>query len=169
VLVLRSLNLQTDAVHIRPATPHDVPLVLRLIRGLAEYERMLDRVTATEEQLAGDLFGERPYCEVVIAEAGGSPTGFALFYLNYSTFRARPGLYLEDLFVLPAYRGRGHGRALLAHLAGIAVARGYGMVEWQVLDWNEPSIGFYRRLGAVLMDEWTTCRLDGEALTRLAG
>src|SRR5262249_984847 len=154
---------------IRPATPEDVPLVLRFIRGLAEYERMLDRVTATEAALEEHLFGPQPYCDVLIAEDGDGPAGFALYFFNYSTFLASPGLYLEDLFVVPERRGSGIGRALLARLARVAVERGCGRLQWQVLNWNEPAIGFYKRLGANLMDDWTTCRLEGEALTRLAG
>ncbi len=157
------------ALTIRPATPADVPLVLRFIRGLAEYERMLDRVTATEAALAEHIFGAHPYCEVLIAEDADGPAGFALYFFNYSTFLASPGLYLEDLFVLPERRGTGIGRALLARLARVAVERGCGRVQWQVLKWNEPAIGFYKRLGANLMDDWTTCRLEGEALQQLAG
>lgn len=155
-------------VTIRSATPDDVALVLRFIRGLAEYERLLDQVEATEEALREHLFGPRPYGEVIIAEDAGEPAGFALFFFNYSTFLAKPGIYLEDLFVLPERRGQGIGKALLVRLAQIAVERGCGRVQWQVLDWNEPSIGFYKSLGAGLMDEWTTCRLTGDALLQLA-
>lgn len=153
---------------IRPATADDAPLVLRLIRGLAEYERLLDECVATEDDVRATLFGSRPQAEVVIAEWEGEPAGFALFFHNYSTFLARRGLYLEDLFVFPAFRGRGIGRALLAHLAALAVERGCGRFEWAVLDWNAPAIGFYRSLGAVPMDEWTVMRVTGDALTRLA-
>src|SRR5215212_1419037 len=154
---------------IRPATPADLSLILSFIRGLAEYERLLDECVATENRLREHLFGARPYCEVVIAEDAEGPAGFALFFHNYSTFLAKPGIYLEDLFVRPERRGRGFGKALLAHLARVAVERGCGRLEWSVLDWNEPSIGFYRSLGARLMDQWTMCRLSGEALKELAG
>jgi len=155
--------------HIRPATEADVPLVVRFIRGLAEYERLLHECTATEERVRASLFGPRPDAEVVIAEVDGAPAGFALFFHNYSTFLAQRGLYLEDLFVRPAMRGLGVGRALLAHLARVAIARECGRLEWSVLDWNEPAIRFYRSLGAVPMDEWTVQRVTGEALRRLAG
>jgi GNAT superfamily N-acetyltransferase len=153
---------------IRAATEQDVSLILSFIRQLAEYERLLDAVKATEETLRATLFGARPVGEVLIAEDGGTPVGFALFFQNYSTFLAQPGLYLEDLFVIPAARGRGVGRLLLEHLAQIAIDRGYGRVEWAVLDWNAPAIGFYRRVGAVPMQDWTIMRLTGESLTRLA-
>ena len=153
---------------LRPATVADVALVLAFIRDLAEYERLAHEVVATEPLLRETLFGERPGAEVVIAELDGEPVGFALFFHNFSTFLGRPGLYLEDLFVRPAARGHGVGRALLARLAAIAVARGCGRFEWAVLDWNEPAIGFYRRLGAVPLDDWTVQRVTGEALHRLA-
>ncbi|SRR5579885_2965129 len=152
---------------IRPAAPADVPTVARLIRALAEYERLADRVALDEARLRDHLFGPRPYVEALIAEDAGTPVGFALFFHNYSTFLARPGLYLEDLFVLPEYRGRGHGKALLVALAKLAAERGCGRLEWAVLDWNEPAIGFYKSLGAVPMDDWTVYRLDGDALERL--
>ena len=155
-------------LHLRAATVADVPTILHLIRGLAEYERLLDECVATEAQLHATLFGEHPQAEVVIAEWEGEPAGFALFLHNYSTFLARRGLYLEDLFVLPAHRGHGIGRALLVHLARLAVERGCGRFEWSVLDWNAPAIGFYRALGAVPMDDWTIMRVTGEALDRLA-
>jgi GNAT superfamily N-acetyltransferase len=153
---------------IEPAAPADVPLILRLIRELADYERLMHVVTATEDDLATTLFGEHPGAEVRIARWKGEPAGFALFFPNYSTFLGKPGLYLEDLFVRPAYRGHGIGRALLGELARIAVARGYGRVEWAVLDWNEPAIGFYRKLGAEPMDDWTVFRLAGGALAALS-
>jgi GNAT superfamily N-acetyltransferase len=153
---------------LRPATPGDVPAILALIRGLAEYERLAHEVEADEARLADTLFGARPAAEVVIAEADGGAVGFALFFHSYSTFLARPGLYLEDLFVVPAHRGRGIGRALMVHLAKLALARGCGRFEWSVLDWNAPAIGFYRSLGAVGMDAWTVQRLAGDALERLA-
>jgi GNAT superfamily N-acetyltransferase len=153
---------------IRPATERDVPLILSFIRQLAEYERLLDAVKATEEALRATLFGPKPVGEVLIAEDGGTPVGFALFFQNYSTFLAQPGLYLEDLFVIPAARGRGIGKLLLEHLSQVAIDRGYGRVEWAVLDWNAPAIGFYRRIGAIPMQDWTIMRLTGDALTRLA-
>jgi GNAT superfamily N-acetyltransferase len=153
---------------IRPAAADDVPLILRFIRELAEYERLLHEVVATEDVLRGTLFGPHPYAEVAIAEVDGEPAGFALFFHNFSTFLGRPGIYLEDLYVRPALRGRGVGRALLRHLARLAVERRCGRLEWWVLDWNEPAIRFYRSLGAVAMDEWTVFRVAGEALDRLA-
>jgi GNAT superfamily N-acetyltransferase len=144
---------------IRPAREGDVPVILSLIRGLAEYERMADQVAATEDGLRATLFGPRPSAEVVIAEDAGTPIGFALFFHNYSTFRGKPGLYLEDLFVVPERRGQGVGRRLLLHLKDLAVARGCGRMEWSVLSWNEPAVGFYRKLGAEVMDEWRICRI----------
>lgn len=157
--------------HIRvvEAAEADVPAILAMIRGLAEYEKLLHMVAATEEQLRKTLFGEKPGAEVLLAWLDSECVGFALFFPNYSTFLARPGLYLEDLFVKPHARGKGAGAALLRELARIAIRRGCGRIEWAVLDWNEPSIAFYRRLGAVPMDEWTTYRLTGEALQELAG
>lgn len=157
------------SVTIRSAAADDAPLVLRFIRGLAEYERLPHECVATEADLRETLFGPRPQAEVLIAEADGEPAGFALFFHNYSTFLARRGLYLEDLFVLPEARGRGVGRALLARLAHIARERGCGRFEWSVLDWNESAIGFYRSLGAEPMSEWTVYRVTGAALERLAG
>ena len=153
---------------IREATIDDVPLILTFIKELAEYERLLHEVVATEESLREALFGERRAAEVVIGEHGGAPAGFALFFHNFSTFVGRPGLYLEDLYVRPAQRGKGFGRALLTHLARLAKRRGCGRLEWAVLDWNEPAIRFYRSLGAVAMDEWTVYRVAGDALDRLA-
>jgi GNAT superfamily N-acetyltransferase len=158
----------TTSITIRSATERDVPLILSFIRQLAEYERLLDAVKATEEALRSTLFGPKPVGEVLIAEDGGTPVGFALFFQNYSTFLAQPGLYLEDLFVIPAARGRGVGRLLLERLSQIAIDRNYGRVEWAVLDWNAPAIGFYRRIGAVPMSDWTIMRLTGDALSRLA-
>lgn len=155
-------------ITIRAAIEADLALILRFVRGLAEYERLLDECVATEAQLREHLFGPRPYAEVLIAEQAGEPVGFALYFFNYSTFLAQPGLYLEDIFVLPERRRLGAGRALLRRLAQTAVAHGCGRLEWSVLDWNEPAINFYRGLGARLMDEWTTCRLDSQALRRLA-
>ncbi|MFT3897677.1 MAG: GNAT family N-acetyltransferase [Thermomonas sp.] len=155
-------------VTIRPATADDVALIAQLIRELAEYERLADAAVATEAGLREQLFGERPAAEVLIAEADGEPAGFALFFHNFSTFLGKRGLYLEDLFVRPAFRGLGLGKHLMAALARIAVQRDCGRFEWSVLDWNEPSIAFYRRLGAVGMDEWTVQRLEGDALHALA-
>lgn len=152
----------------RPGTVEDVPLILRFIRALAEYERLSHELEATEELLRETLFGERKVAEVLFAVVDGVEAGFALFFHNYSTFLGRPGLYLEDLFVLPEYRGRGVGKALLQELARVALQRGCGRFEWWVLDWNEPSIEFYRRAGAVPMDEWTVFRLAGEPLRALA-
>ena len=154
---------------IRDATIDDVPLILRFIRDLAEYEHLLDRVVATEERVRETLFGPRRYAEAIIGEEDGVPAGFALFFHNYSTFLARPGIYLEDLFVSPHARGRGYGKALLARLAQIAVERDCGRVEWAVLEWNAPSIAFYRSLGAVCLDDWRIFRLTGDSLDRLAG
>ena len=155
-------------VTIRPATDDDVALIAQLIRDLAEYERLADAAVATEAGLREQLFGERPAAEVLVAEADGEPAGFALFFHTFSTFLGKRGLYLEDLFVRPAFRGLGLGKHLMAALARIAVQRDCGRFEWSVLDWNEPSIAFYRRLGAVGMDEWTVQRLQGDALHALA-
>ncbi len=158
------------ALTIRPADRRDVPLVLQLTRELAEYERMAEACVTSEALIAEALFGPHPAAEVIIAErADGTPVGFALFFHNFSTFLGRRGLYLEDLFVRPEFRGIGAGRALLAELARIARARECGRMEWSVLDWNELAIGFYRSIGAELMDEWTTCRLDERAIATLAG
>ncbi len=152
----------------RFGTVADVPIILRFIRALADYERLAHEVEATEERLRETLFGPRPYAEVVFAIEDDGEVGFALFFHNYSTFLSRPGLYLEDLFVLPESRGKGVGKGLLKRLAQIAIERGCGRFEWWVLDWNEPSIEFYRRQGAVAMDEWTVFRVAGEALESLA-
>lgn len=151
---------------LRAATPADVPVILGFIRELAAYEKLLHEVTATEEALQRTLFGVPPAAHVVLAEADGRPAGFALYFFNYSTFLARPGLYLEDLFVRPESRGAGVGRALLLHLARLANARGCGRMEWAVLDWNEPAKGFYRKLGAVPLDDWRVMRLTGGALAQ---
>ena len=158
-----------DAVTIRPARPEDVPTIVALIGALAEYERLAADCHANADALSAHLFGARPYAEVLIAEAGQTPAGFALFFHNYSTFLTKPGIYLEDLFVKPEFRGRGVGRDLLSELARVAVARGCGRLEWSVLKWNEPAIGFYEKLGAVAMEEWQVFRLAGEALVRLGG
>ncbi|MBD0355922.1 MAG: GNAT family N-acetyltransferase [Rubrobacter sp.] len=153
---------------IRPATEDDVPIILSLIRELAEYERLSHEVVATEGLLRESLFGERRGAEVLIACCKGAPAGFALFFHSFSTFLGRPGIYLEDLYVKPKFRGRGIGRALLAHLARLAKERGCGRLEWAVLDWNEPAIKLYKSIGAVPMDEWTVYRVTGEALETLA-
>ncbi|HIK45473.1 MAG TPA: GNAT family N-acetyltransferase [Leptolyngbyaceae cyanobacterium M65_K2018_010] len=152
------------AVTLRPATPGDVPVLMRLIQALAEYERLSHEVTGSAEDLERFLFSDRPYAEAVIAEVEGTAAGMALYFFNFSTFLMRPGLYLEDLFVLPAYRRRGIGQALLVHLGKLALARGCGRFEWSVLDWNSPAIEFYQRMGAELKPEWQLCRVTGEAL-----
>ncbi|MDB6089360.1 MAG: N-acetyltransferase [Gammaproteobacteria bacterium] len=159
----------TDTVTIRPATEHDVPVILAFIRDLAQYERLEHEVVATEAGLRNALFGPRPYAEVAFACIAAEPVGFALFFHNFSTFLGRPGIYLEDLFVRPDARGRGIGKRLLVWLAHTAVERGCGRLEWAVLDWNEPAISFYRNLGATLKSEWQMFRLTGAALTDLAG
>jgi GNAT superfamily N-acetyltransferase len=156
------------ALRIERATERDVPLILELINGLAVYEKLAHEVTATEAGLRETLFGARPAAEVIIAYAGETPAGFALFFPNYSTFLGKPGLYLEDLFVRPEYRGQGLGVALMKRLAAIALERGCGRFEWSVLDWNEPAIGFYKGLCARLMDGWSIVRMTGDALTKLA-
>lgn len=152
---------------IRPAEAADVPVIAELIRGLATFEKLDDQVSMTEERLAENLFGQHRYAETLLAEDDGTPVGFALFFHNFSTFLGLPGVYLEDLFVIPEYRGRGIGRALLRELARLAVERGCGRLEWSVLDWNSDAIGFYERLGARPNSEWTVYRLRGEALTSL--
>ena len=154
---------------IVPARVEDVPAILRFIRELAAYEKLAHEVTASEAELRESLFGQHPYAEALIARAGAEPVGFALFFHNFSTFKARPGLYLEDIYVVPAWRGRGIGLRLLARLARLAVERRCARMEWWVLDWNEPSIKLYRDLGAVAMSDWTVQRLTGGALTDLAG
>lgn len=154
---------------LRFATVDDVPRILELIRALADYERLAGEVVADEAGLAATLFGPRRFAEVVIAEHEGAPAGFALFFHNYSTFLGRPGIYLEDLFVRPELRGRGIGATLLAFLARLAVERGCGRLEWSVLDWNEPAIRFYERLGARAMSDWTVYRVAGAELAALAG
>jgi len=153
---------------IRPAVPDDVPLILQLIRDLAEYEKLSHEVSATEALLHEYLFGPRRVAESLIAELDNQPVGFALFFHNFSTFLGRPGIYVEDIFVRPASRGRGVGRELLRHIARLAVERNCGRLEWSVLDWNEPAIGFYRKLGAKPMDEWTVFRVTGPAMEKLA-
>jgi GNAT superfamily N-acetyltransferase len=158
----------SDTVRIRSAAPADAALILSLIRELAEYEKMLDQVTATEADLGTALFGPHPSAECVIAELDGAPAGFALFFHNFSTFLGKPGIYLEDLYVKPALRGKGVGKRLLAHLAALTLSRGCERFEWAVLDWNEPAIRFYKSLGARMMESWKINRLSGEALHKLA-
>ncbi len=154
---------------LRPAEESDLATIIELIHGLAEYEREPDAVRLDPEELRRHLFGARPSAEVLLAETeSGESAGFALFFHNFSTWEGKPGIHLEDLFVRPEFRGQGHGRALLVAVARIAAERGCARFEWAVLDWNEPAIAFYRRLGAVALDEWTTYRVDGEALERLA-
>jgi GNAT superfamily N-acetyltransferase len=160
---------KTRSLHIDPASEADTPLILSFIKGLAEYERLAHTVAATEESLRESLFGVRRFAEVVIARLDDQPAGFALFFHNFSTFAGKSGLYLEDLFVLPEYRGKGIGKALLIHLAKLAVERKCGRFEWVVLDWNSPAIEFYKSLGAVPLDDWRQFRLSGESLNKLAG
>jgi GNAT superfamily N-acetyltransferase len=162
------MRAMTAGLVLREAATDDVPLIVRFIRELAEYERLPHECVATEESVRDTLFGQRRYAEVVIAEADGRPAGLALFFHSYSTFLARPGIYLEDLYVSPEMRGRGIGKALLAHLAALAVVRGCGRLEWAVLNWNESAIRFYRSLGAKPQDEWSVYRVTGETLEALA-
>lgn len=157
------------SITIRAAEPADTAAILGFVRELAAFERAADAVVATEPMLAEALFGQRPAAETVIAERGGQPVGFALFFANFSTWTGRRGLYLEDLYVTPAARGAGVGKALLIHLAGIARDRGWARFEWSVLDWNTPAVEFYRAMGAQAMDEWTVQRVSGAALEKLAG
>jgi GNAT superfamily N-acetyltransferase len=162
------MNTAGRNLQIRNATETDVPLILSLIQDLATYERAPNDVSATEEQLRKVLFGEKRSAEVLLGFEKETPVGFAVFFHNFSTWLGRPGLYLEDLFVKPEMRGKGYGRALLVHLAKIARDRGCGRMEWAVLDWNEPAIQFYRKLGAAPLDEWTVFRLKADEITRLA-
>lgn len=159
--------MSTPTRLIRPAAVADVSEILRCIRALAEYEKLAHEVVADEKDLERTLFGDDPAAEVLLVEDGDAVAGFALFFTTYSTFLGRPGMYLEDLFVHPPYRGRGHGLALMRALARICAEREYGRFDWSVLDWNEPSIAFYRRLGARPLDDWTVYRLDGGALEEL--
>lgn len=154
----------TAPFKIRPTIPADVPTLVRLIGALADYEQLSHEVVGSADDLAQHLFGPRPYAEAILAEVEGFAAGFALFFHNYSTFLMRPGLYLEDLFVLPEYRRRGIGRGLLIHVAQLAVERGCGRFEWNVLDWNAPAIAFYEQMGAELKPEWQLCRVAGAAL-----
>jgi GNAT superfamily N-acetyltransferase len=166
----RHMPQSRDAqIQIAPATPGDVPVLLQLIRGLAEYEKLTQEVTATADGLHAALFGPRPIAEAILARVSGTAVGFAVFFHNFSTFVGRPGIYLEDLFVLPEHRGKGIGKTLLLHVAALANERGCGRFEWAVLDWNKPAIEFYRGLGARAMDEWTIYRLSGEPLAKVAG
>ena len=160
--------VEKQEFQIRPATEADVPVLLRLIRSLAEYEKLSHEVVATEAALRVALFGARPSAEAVLGFAGGEPTGFAVFFQTFSTFLGVPGIYLEDIFIEPPWRGRGFGKRLMAHVAATAVARGCGRLEWAVLNWNEPAINFYRGMGAQPRDAWTVYRLDGAGLNRLA-
>jgi GNAT superfamily N-acetyltransferase len=153
-----------ENIRIVPAQVADIPVILRMIKALAEYEQLTHEVTATEQDLRQSLFGPRPAGEVVLAYNGDLPIGFALFFHNFSTFLGKQGLYLEDLFVVPEWRGRGVGKQLLAHVASIAESRQCGRLEWTVLDWNESAIAFYRRMGAHVLDEWRICRLTGHEL-----
>jgi len=154
---------------IRAAGPDDVPVLLEFIQGLAEYEKRGHEVTATVERLRESLFGERSVAEALLGLTDEEPVCFALFFHNFSTFLGRPGLYLEDLYVKPEFRGRGHGRAMISHLAALARERNCGRFEWSVLDWNKPAIGFYEKLGATVQPDWRICRVSGEALERLGG
>jgi GNAT superfamily N-acetyltransferase len=160
--------MKTENFAIRPATAADVPTILELIRALATYERAPNDVSATEDGLSKVLFAEKPAAEVLLAFENETAVGFAVFFHNFSTWLGRPGLYLEDLFVRPEDRGKGYGRALLIHLAKVARDRGCGRMEWAVLDWNEPAIQFYRKLGAKSMDEWTVFRLTRDGIAKLA-
>jgi GNAT superfamily N-acetyltransferase len=157
------------SISIRPAVEPDLDLIIGFVRGLAEYERLADEVRLDRDVLATHLFGSAPKAEVLIADLGGKPAGFALFFHNFSTFEGKPGIYLEDLFVNPDARGSGAGKALLAALAALALERGCARLEWSVLDWNAPAIDFYRALGAKSMDGWTINRVEGDALSTLAG
>lgn len=161
-------NATLASFHIRPAIREDAPRILQFIRALASYERLLDQMEATVEDLERDLFGERPCAEVLLACEGEEAVGYALFFHNYSTFLGKPGIYLEDLFVMPSFRGRGYGKALMVALAKLAVERGCGRFEWSVLDWNEPSIEFYKSLGAEIKSEWNLVRMTGDGLGNLA-
>ena len=153
---------------MRTATPADVPAIFELIQALAEYEKLSHAVTGSPELLKEHLFSERPFAEAIVAEYEGKVVGFGLFFHNYSTFLTRPGIYLEDLFVLPEYRGRGIGKKLITYLAGLAIERNCGRLEWSVLDWNAPAIAFYKGIGAQILDEWRICRVTGDSLSTLA-
>ncbi|PPS46157.1 GNAT family N-acetyltransferase [Chroococcidiopsis sp. TS-821] len=158
----------SSELNLRPATPNDVSVLFSLIQALAEYEKLSHAVTGSAEALREHLFSAQPYVEAIIAEVKGQAVGFALFFHNYSTFLTQPGIYLEDLFVLPEYRRQGIGKALIKYLAQLAVERGCGRLEWSVLDWNEPAIAFYRRMGAAVLPDWRICRVTGEAIASIA-
>ena len=155
-------------INIRPATPADVETLFELIQALAEYEKLSHAVVGNPANLRKHLFGDQPYAEAIVAEWEDQKAGFALFFHNYSTFLTKPGLYLEDLFVLPEYRQRGIGKAMLIYLAKLGLARGVGRFEWSVLDWNEPAIAFYQKMGAQILEDWRICRVSGEELCQLA-
>jgi GNAT superfamily N-acetyltransferase len=157
-----------NPVILRTAIPEDVPILFALIKALAEYEELSHAVTGNTVDLEQHLFGARPYAEAILAECEGQAVGFALFFYNYSTFLTQPGIYLEDLFVLPDYRRRGIGKLILTYLAQLAVERGCGRLEWSVLDWNEPAISFYQSMGATVLPDWRICRVTGGSLTQLA-
>ncbi len=166
--MLMKINTRIPEFVIHEATATDVPLILSFIKGLGEYEKLSHEVVATEEFLRENLFGENPKAEVILGYYQNEPVAFALFFHNFSTFLGRPGLYLEDLFVKPEYRGKGFGKVMLSYLARLTKERNCGRLEWSVLDWNEPALKFYRSIGSKLMDEWTVQRLDGDALEKLA-
>ncbi len=163
------IQTSIDGLQLRLAERTDVGQILQFITALADYEKLLDQVVATEQKLLDTLFGEQPYAEVVIAEYQQQPAGFALFFHNYSTFLAKPGIYLEDLFVLPELRGKGIGKALITYLAQLAVTRDCGRLEWSVLDWNQPAIDFYQSLGATMLHDWRINRVTGASLQQMAG
>jgi GNAT superfamily N-acetyltransferase len=163
------IQTSIDGLQLRLAERSDVSQILQFITALAEYEKLLDQVVATEQKLLDTLFGDKPYAEVVIAEYQHQPAGFALFFHNYSTFLAKPGIYLEDLFVLPELRGKGIGKALITYLAQLAVTRDCGRLEWSVLDWNQPAIDFYQSLGATMLHDWRINRVTGASLQQMAG
>ena len=162
------MTASSSLLQVRPARRDDIPTLFQLIQALADYEQLSHAVVGSTTALEAHLFGDRPYAEALIAEYAGHRVGFALFFYSYSTFLTQPGLYLEDLFVLPEYRGQGIGKALITHVAQIAVSRGCGRLEWSVLDWNQPAIAFYEKLGADVLPDWRTCRVTGLSLTNLA-
>ena len=159
----------TSSLTLRPSEPTDVQMLFCLIQALAEYEKLSHAVTGNPDALAEHLFGSKPCVEAIIVEQTRQPVGFALFFTNYSTFLTQPGIYLEDLFVLPEYRRQGIGKAILSYLAQLAIERGCGRLEWSVLDWNEPAIAFYRRMGASVLEDWRICRVSSDSLAQLAG
>lgn len=165
---MNQITVSPEPILLRKAKPADVPAIFSLILALAEYEKLSHTVTGTPESLEQHLFGPRPYADAIVAEIDDKVVGFALFFYNYSTFLTLPGIYLEDLFVLPEYRGKGIGKQLLRFLARLAITGGFGRLEWSVLDWNEPAIGFYRKMGADISPDWRICRVTGEGLSSLA-